>query len=424
MNSVVTNISNYVSNVRRVTAHRSFRRLLVASFVSGLGDQLGYLAFLAAVSAGSEDVYAIGGISVAEMFAGLIALPLVQIIIDRYDKRRMLLVADLARAVIFILAAMANELWLYFVCGFCAAAFTQLFDPSRSALEPHYIPDGQIVQANGFRQSLLSLVMILGLAIGGLLIGTMGFRIAFLINAASFLFSAALVIDLERVTTTQRDSHRFVDEISGGLRAVRGNPTLMFLFILMGSFHLAVGMQFPLIFVYIREAFGGGTRELSWLISSMGIGGIVGGLLMSQLPKERHPFDISKRRGKVNIAVIALLDGGVLMTFTSLHGLVPMVFMFGLFGVIGSAFYVGITTAITEHTDDEHRGRVFSLYSAQRGPALMLSVIIGVPIAKSLGSGPVLVGSGGAEVLIGLIAIVVAGKIRSPKMLMRTMFSL
>lgn len=422
--AIIANISQYVSNVRRVTAHRSFRRLLAASFVSGLGDQIGYLAFLAAVSAGSEDVYAIGGISVAEMFAGLVALPIVQLIVDRYDKRRLLLISDLARAAFFLVAAFANVIWLYFVCGFFAAAFTQLFEPSRSALEPHYIPEGQLTQANGFRQSLLSLVMIIGPAIGGVLIGTTGFRIAFIVNAVSFLCSAAMVINLERVETTKRDAQRFFQEISGGYRAVRANPTLKFLFVLMGSFHLAVGMQFPLIFVYIRDTFGGGTRELSWLLSAMGVGGIVGGLLMSQVPKDRHPFDISQRRGKVNIAVLALFDGAILMGFTSMHALLPTIVMFGTFGLLGSAFYVGINTAMTEQTDAEYRGRVFSLYSAQRGPTLMLSVIIGIPFAKMLGAGEMLVISGGVEVLIGLVAILVAGKIRSAKMLVQTMFSL
>ncbi|HYM19808.1 MAG TPA: MFS transporter [Candidatus Kapabacteria bacterium] len=415
MEFVIGSISNYVSNLRRITAHRSFRRLLAASFVSSMGDSIAYLAFLAAVSAASSDVFAIGGISVAEMIAGLATLPVVQLLVDRYDKRRLLLFADIARALIFFAVAMASDLSFYYIAGFTSAAFSYLFDPARAALEPHYVPDGEFAQANGIRSSMMSLTLIIGPAIGGILIGAAGFRIAFIINAISFLYSAAMVYKLEHVTTTKRDSTRFLDEITGGYRAVRNNPTLKFLFVMMGSFHFAVGMQFPLIFVFIKEVFHGGTLEMSWLMSSMGIGGIIGGLAMSRIPKEKHPFDISKLHGRANIALIAIIDGLALVGFTMFHLIVPLAILFGFFGMFGAAFYVGITTAITEQTDASFRGRVFSLYHAQRGPLLMLSVIIGMPLAKLLDTTTTLQISGAAEIVIGVVAILVTKNLVTKK---------
>ncbi len=407
MEFITSSISNYVSNLRRITAHRSLRRLLAASFVSGVGDSIAYLAFLAAVSAASSDVYAIGGISVADMIAGLATLPIVQLIVDRYDKRRLLLIADLARAMIFIIVAFVGSIWLYYVCGFLAAGFSYLFEPSRAALEPHYVPEGEIAQANGIRSSVISLITIVGPAIGGILIGATGFRIAFIVNAVSFLYSAMMVYDLEKVTTTRSDSKRFFEEIVGGYKNVISNPTLKFLFVMMGCFHLSVGMQFPLIFVFIKEVFHGGTLELSWLMSSMGVGGIIGGLVMSRIPKETHPFDISTRHGRVNLAIIAAIDGLALLGFTMFRTLAPLMVTFGLFGMFGAAFYVGITTAITGETTDELRGRVFSLYHAQRGPLLMLSVVIGMPLAKLLDTTTTLQISGVAEVVIGVAAMLV-----------------
>jgi MFS family permease len=414
---ILGSISNYVSNVRRLAAHRSFRRLLAASFVSGIGDSIAYLAFLAAVSSANSDVYALGGISVADMIAGLVSLPIVQTIVDRFDKRKLLLIADLVRAAIFFAVVLVDSLWLYYVSVFFAAGFAYLFEPARAALEPHYVPDGEFAQANGIRSGLLSMITIVGPAIGGILIGAAGFRIAFIVNAVSFLYSALMVAKLDHVATTRSDSRRFLDEIKGGYRSVLANPTLKFLFVMMGTFHLAVGMQFPLIFVFIRETFGGGgTLELSWLMIAMGVGGIIGGLLMSRIPKDKHPFDISKRSGRANIAIIAMIDGLALVGFTMFGSLVPLMITFALFGMFGSAFYVGITTAITEQTTNDFRGRVFSLYHAQRGPLLMLSVVIGMPVAKMLNVSTTLALSGVAEVVIGLVAILVTKNLVSRKM--------
>ncbi len=410
MKFIIHKISGYVTSVKQLSSHRSYKRLLAASFVSGIGDRVGYLAFLAAVSAQSQDVVAIGGITIAEMLPGIIALPVVQYVVDRFDKRRLLLVSDLFRVVVFIIAAVSDQVWLYFACGFLSAAFTQLFEPSRQALEPHYVPEGKLTQANGLRSSILSLVLIIGPSFGGFLVGVFGFRVAFIANAFSFLFSALMVFDLEAITEPERPTVRLWEEISGGFRAVRSSDILIYLFVLMSFFHFVIGIQFPLIFIYIKEVLHGGTTETGWLLSAIGIGGILGGLVLSSIPREKHPFDISTVRGRVNIAILAALDGVVVYAFTLMHSFFPVMILFSFFGVVGTGLTVAITTAITEQTAEEFRGRVFSLYQSLQGPLIVLSITIGIPLVREFGSVVVFQYSGSLEIVIGVMALLLAKK--------------
>lgn len=156
----------YIAQLQRLTAHRSYKRLLVGGAISAMGDRIGYIAFLAAVTHGSADVMAVSALTVSEMLPPIIAVPIVSLIVDRFDKRSLMFWSDIARAVFFALAALYPEPWVFYTTAFLSASFTVLFEPARQALEPHYVPDGEITQANGVRMSLMSMVLVLGPSIG------------------------------------------------------------------------------------------------------------------------------------------------------------------------------------------------------------------------------------------------------------------
>ncbi len=413
MTTLVNTYYSYLSQVKRLASHRSYRRLLAGSMVSALGDRIGFIAFLAAVSAQSDDVMALGGITISEMLPGIIALPFVSLIVDKFDKRRLLFIADIIRAILYIAAALSNQLIVFYILGFLSTCFTMLFEPSRQALEPHYIPEGELTQANGMRQSFLSVVMLIGPAIGGLLAGSFGFQIAFLVNAATFLFSAFMVFDLDSVPMNTTHSANALREIAGGWQAVRAAPELQFLFIQMAAFALVIGIQFPLMFVWVKENLSGGAVEAGWLFSAIGIGGLIGGAILTSLGKEKRPFDAATDKGRRNIALLAALDGIAVLAFAPMTSLLPAMLVFMTFGCIGTSFHVAINTAITELTPEHVRGRVFSLHHAIQGPLIVLSIGIGAPVAREIGAMNVFLMSGGLEIVVGITAILLASKVRN-----------
>lgn len=400
-------LRTYYSQLTRLTAHRSYRRLLIGGAISAMGDRIGYIAFLAAVthassSSTSGGVMAVGMLTMSEMLPPIIAAPLVSLMVDRFDRRKLMFWADIARAVFFLIAALYPSLWIFYTTAFMSAAFTVLFEPSRQALEPNYIPEGEITQATGLRQSLMSVVMICGPAMGGLLAGTVGVTYAFMINAVSFLGSAYMVSDLDAVEAKRGDKRiSMKEELLGGLRVVRENRGLSYLFVMFGVFTLVIGVQFPLIYIFVKEVLGGGPSEAGWLFSAVGVGGLIGGAALASLKKEHKPFDLKTLRGKKNLAWLAVIDGILVILFAIQTSLVPTMIFFGMFGFVGTAFHSAITAAVATEAPEHLRGRVFALNTAMHGPLIVLSIALGTPLAEQYGSVPVFLGSGSLEMLVG-----------------------
>jgi predicted MFS family arabinose efflux permease len=412
--SFVKRLRSYREQLARLTAHRSYRRLLLGGAISALGDRIGYIAFLAAVTHASSGVMAVGMLTISETLPAIIAVPIVSLIVDRIDRRKLMFWSDIARAVFFLIAAFYPEPWMLYLTAFASAAFTVLFEPSRQALEPHYVPEGEITQATGIRMSLMSTVMILGPAIGGVLAGSVGFKYAFLINACSFLVSAYLVSDLDPVERdAQQKSESAWAELTGGFRLVRDNRSLSFLFVLFGVFTLVIGIQFPLIYVFVKEVLKGGPGEAGWLFSAIGIGGLIGGGALAALKKENNPFDVSTMRGKRNIALLAALDGFVVVLFALQTALLPSMIIFAVFGFIGTAFHTAFSAAVASESPEHLRGRVFALHAAMHGPLMVVSIAVGAPLAEQYGSQAVFHVSGLLEVLIGAGGVIWAMRAQS-----------
>lgn len=395
-------IREFYQQLRHLSAHHSFRRLLIGGTISALGDRVAYIAFLAAVSSASADTLGIFGISIAEMLPAIVAAPLVSLVVDRFDRRRLMLIADLVRGVLFVIVVLVPGIWLLFVIAFLTASFAVLFDPARQALEPHYLPPDELTQANGMRQSLMSVVLVLGPALGGFIVGAFGFRAALLFDAITFFISAILVAQLDApAAAIEERKGSMLDEVMGGVRTVRQSPILKHLFGMFAAFMITIGIQFPLIFVFVKQNLGGGPTEAGWLFSAVGVGGIIGGLLLAS--SKKNYFDTHTIKGRQHVALMVILDGAVVASFAGLHIIGPVMFVFAIFGFIGTVLTAALTAAVASQSPEEYRGRVFALYSAMSGPLMVLSIVIGTPFAQKYGAAAVFYVSGALEVVVGAI---------------------
>jgi MFS family permease len=257
---------------------------------------------------------------------------------------------------------------------------------------------------------MMSLVLICGPAIGGLLVAAFGFRIAFLVNALSFLGSAWLVSDLDEVHTERKPHEGAWHEILGGVRVVRASANLRFLFVMYAVFSLVIGIQFPLIYVFVAQNLHGGPQEIGWLFSAIGIGGIIGGAWLASLSKEKQPFNADTTRGKQAIAALIALDGVVVVSFADMHHLLPVAALYTLFGFIGTSLHASLSAAIASQSPENMRGRVFALYSALSGPLIVLSIAVGTPFARDYGATVIFYISGSGEVLLAALAAIAAAR--------------
>jgi MFS family permease len=182
---------------RHVLANRDFRLLFTGRCVSLLGDGvfLVALAWQAYTISNAPSALSLLGIA---MTVPLIALLLFGgVVSDRHSRRRVMLIADLLRALLLMLmAALAASgtlrLWQMMVIVAIYGSAQAFFDPASDAILPELVQDSQLGQANALEQVVRPLALRLaGPAVGGVLIGVLGLDAAFLVDAATFMVSAA-----------------------------------------------------------------------------------------------------------------------------------------------------------------------------------------------------------------------------------------
>ncbi|HVA85394.1 MAG TPA: MFS transporter [Candidatus Saccharimonadales bacterium] len=196
-----------ISAYRDLLGNGPLLRLLAGEFVSSIGDWLYLVALLIVVYARSGDALLLGMVGAARVVPYVLLSVPAGIAADRFDRRRILLLTDVARGAIMVALA-----WLVVVDGpleaivalsIVATCFSTFFGPTIGAYLPSLVADErQLGPANSAWATLDNLAFVLGPAIAGLLIATGGLTLAFILNAVSFGVVAIVLAGLPSGRTT------------------------------------------------------------------------------------------------------------------------------------------------------------------------------------------------------------------------------
>ena len=200
--------------------HPNYRKLWTAATVSLFGTQVSQVAipFIAAVllksSAGE-----VGLLTTIEFLPFILFTLPAGVWVDRFPKRRILVIGDLGRAAMLVSIPVAAALgaltiWQLYLVGFVNGAMTVFFDVADQSFLPSILERDELVEGNAKLQISQSSAMILGQPVGGGLVGVLGAPVAVLIDAASYLGSAALILWI-RLTGGSRPTGRRVDADRG-----------------------------------------------------------------------------------------------------------------------------------------------------------------------------------------------------------------
>lgn len=177
--------------------NRSFRRLLTGQVVSELGSWFDFIAVLGvvrSVSAGAAEATALLVFMRLAPFA--LFAPLAGALVDRWSRRTVMIVADVARALVvlgFLLVRKPEDLWIAYTCTIISSLLGALFEAAKNAAVPNLAGDRGLLAANALMFSSRFLLMSVGAALGGAVAARFGYTAAFVIDAASFLVSAYYV---------------------------------------------------------------------------------------------------------------------------------------------------------------------------------------------------------------------------------------
>jgi MFS family permease len=288
-----------------IIRRRGFRDLLIGQGVSGLGDWMGTVAFMALALELTDSPLAVGGILTLRLLPAAVGGPLAARAGRHWDRRRTMLAMDAMRAGIVAAVPFIRAIWWVYACAFVLEVASLVFLPARDSSIPDLVEEEDLPMANG---------LVLGSSYGTIPLGAALFAavaalpfadlfdrplaLVFWIDAATFLVSFAFIT---RLTTLSADGAEAAPGDVRFLDAFR-IPLVRAVMPAAAAVALGLGALFSLGIVFVREVLGASDTEFGGLIALFGVGAAFG-LLVLQLRRGRDPLS-ETRLGVVAIGLI------------------------------------------------------------------------------------------------------------------------
>lgn len=187
------NMPLFAPYVRLLSGNRQYRWLWFSQVISLTGDWFNLIATTTLIAKLSGSGLAISGLFVARMLPPFLLGPVVGVVADRFDRKKILIAADLLRAAVvpgFLLVRTERDLWLLYAIIIVQLSISSFFEPARSAMMPAIVSRKNLVTANALDSTTWSTMLAVGAALGGVATALLGITAAFLIDAVTFLLSA------------------------------------------------------------------------------------------------------------------------------------------------------------------------------------------------------------------------------------------
>lgn len=395
---------------------RDYRLLFAALAVSLTGDGIWVVAI-------AFQVIELGGgpvqlsLVVACFEVGLLGCILIGgIVADRLPRLRVMITADVVRAVVVGAVATLSlsgglELWMLGAAGFVVGAGESFFIPSYTALVPRLVPEQQILAANGLEGTLRPVTeFAAGPALGGIAVAALSPGAAIMVDAATFIVSAACLFAIREHGTAEREPadagmRQAITDLREGARYVRRTPWLWttLVFALIAVLFL-IGPIDVLIPFAVTDRIGAGAGAYGTLIAAFGIGSAIGAIAVASRPLPRRYLTMMLLvwgLGALPIAVIGVANS-----------LLPMIIAMVIVGITSGVGDVVWGTLLQRRVPDQLRGRVSSLDFFVSLGLLPVSMVLAGPAADAFGLSAVFIAAGIVPAIIGPLALI-AGRLRA-----------
>ena len=346
--------------------NRNFRFLWFGQIVSLLGDWFNLVASAALVGMLTQSGLAVGSLFVVRMLAPFLVSPIAGVVADRYNRKHVLIAADLIRAAVvlaFLLVRKPGDVWLLYTLTAVQMAMTGFFDPAHTAILPNISNKRELGAVNALSSATWSVMLALGAALGGLFSGIFGMYPAFVIDTFTFLLSAALLAQVRmpaKLATAAADKTvaAAVGQYLRGLRYLRAHKDVLIVALQKATMALFLATAFLVIQVSIAQQVftvgQGGGISLGLMFGLTGVGSAFGPIAARKLTGD-DPSSLKEAIAYGYLLAIA----GMMVTAPLLS--LSMVLLGSFVRSIGSGIiWVFSTQLLLQMAPDEVRGRVFA----------------------------------------------------------------
>jgi MFS family permease len=381
-----------LERARGALAHDDFRRLFGMRLLSQGADGLMQAALVASLAFSPERQTTAAGFAIATAVVIVpysLVGPFAGVFIDRWRRKRIMVVAPLLRAlpVFLLLADPSRDPVPYYAAALWITATNRFFLATAQAVVPRLVPTEDLLGANSIATVGGTVALLAGAFAGGLVADAFGLiwvvGVAAVMWLATSAVAASIRSDLRPLTLPESDDllrhqlRRVGVEFADGIRILAGTPRAVGPIVTIGVDQVGQGLLLVIALVVFRERFGEGVGSFSWLLGAGGVGVFLGLATIGSLDER---FDRSR------IVAGAFVVGGVALLVTAL--------VVTRWSVLVTSFAVGLTfawkkvpidTMVQEAVPDGVRGRVFSVYDVAYNVARLLAAFLAVVSLPTLG---------------------------------------
>ncbi len=368
-----------------------------------------YIALVVLVFQLTGQGLAVAGLVVAEVVPVLVLGSIAGVIIDRFSRQSVLIGADLFRAILALSLLWPQGVWHTYLVAAGMAAGNTFFNPTVQAVIPVLTTEEQRLAANSVGWSTGRLVQIVASAVVGGLIALVGTGPAFALNAATFVFSAAMIASLripmragQVGAAAKRGLMSYLADARAGLAYALHDRLVSRLLLVQGLASLATGATGAMLVVLAERHLGLPPAGFAWLIGAIGFGALLGPLIPNALAR-----DYRDARWLFVPYVIRGIGDVLLAVFTPLPIALVLLFIYGLNTSTGMVVF---NSTVQGAVPDTVRGRVFTLLDVTWNAMRLVSLTLGGVVVDTVGIQPLFWGGGALLGVTGVLGLVLLDK--------------
>lgn len=325
---------------------------------------------------------------------------------DRYDRKKLIIVADSAIALSTLILAIVfmsgyREMWLLFVVAAIRALGAGVQTPAVGAFLPQIVPEDKLTKANAANGSIQSIIMLVSPMISGALLTKASIVTIFFIDIVTAFIGISILIIFLRVEAHKKalenSNLSYFEDMQKGINYIKGHHYVRNFFIFCAAFFFLFTPAAFLTPLQVTRSFGNDVWRLTAIEITFSIGMILGGIIMASWG------------GFKNRVYSMAFSSFVSAACTIALGIVPSFYIYlmfmGIFGIVMPMFNTPSTVLLQEKVEPDYLGRVFGVFGMISSSMMPLGMIVFGPIADMIRIEYLLIGTGSLLFILSFFLI-------------------
>ncbi len=367
---------------RLLRENKNYRYTWMGQVVSEIGDHFNNIAVFSLALAVTHSGLVVSGIMLSRAVPAMMAGPLAGVLLDRMDRKRIMITSDLVRALLaagFIATVRYPSPWLLYLFSGLLMFASPFFTSGRASILPTIASKEELHTANSLTQTTQWTTLTIGTLLAGTSVMQFGYNWAFFLNSLSFVFSAWSISHLrapkgefraERKALTETDVIRPWRDYTEGLRYVRTTPLILGILVIHIGWATGGGAAQILFSLFGEIVFNRGAAGIGQVWGCAGVGLLVGGAFGHWFGK-RASFNAYKWAN----VICYVIHGGAYILFSQMRVYWLALVFIGLSRSAVAVSSVLNMTQLLRHVPDSYRGRVFSTIESVTWSVMMVSMM-------------------------------------------------